>query len=88
MRSSVDKTYLQEQLGEPDLSNLERLAMEEFAIKRGCRCATIFVEPEQKEVLRVCHVRSREGIRPFFERLRRHGRRRLEAVAMDMNAVY
>lgn len=84
----IDKAYLQEQLGEPDLSNLELLAMDEFAIKRGHRYATIFVEPERKEVLWVCRGRSREDIRPFFERLGRKGRRRLEAVAMDMNAAY
>ena len=32
--------------------------------------------------------RCRGGRRPFFERLGEEGRRRLEAVAMDMNAGY
>lgn len=84
----IDKAYLQEQLGEPDLSNLSLLAMDEFAIKRGHRYATIFVEPQRKEVLWVCRGRSREEIRPFFEKLGEEGRRRIRAVAMDMNAAY
>jgi transposase len=84
----IDKAYLQEQLGEPDLSNLTLLAMDEFAIKRGHRYATIFVEPQRKEVLWVCRGRSREEIRPFFERLGEDGRKQVEAVAMDMNAAY
>ena len=84
----IDKAYLQEQLGEPDLSGLTLLAMDEFAIKRGHRYATIFVEPQRKEVLWVCRGRSREHIRPFFEKLGQEGRRRIEAVAMDMNAAY
>lgn len=84
----IDKAHLKERLGEPDLSNLKVLAMDEFAIKRGHRYATIFVEPERKEVLWVCRGRSREDIRPFFEKLGGTGRHRLEAVAMDMNAAY
>ena len=62
--------------------------MDEFAIKRGHRYATIFVEPNRKEVLWVCRGRSREEIRPFFEKLGPKGRERIEAVAMDMNAAY
>lgn len=84
----IDKAYLEEQLGEPDLSGLELLAMDEFAIKRGHRYATIFVEPQRKQVLWVCRGRSREDIRPFFEKLGEEGRQRIEAVAMDMNAAY
>jgi len=84
----IDKAYLAEHLGEPEFSNLRLLALDEFAIKRGHRYATIFVEPERKEVLWVCRGRSREDIRPFFEKLGEEGRQRIEAVAMDMNAAY
>ena len=66
---AIDKAWLEATLGEPDLPELELLAMDEFAIKRGHRYATIFVEPNRKEVLWVCRGRSREDIRPFFEKL-------------------
>ena len=36
----------------------------------------------------VCRGRSREDVRPFFERLGEQGRARIEAVAMDMNSAY
>lgn len=85
---AIDKEWLEEQVGEPDLSGLTQLAMDEFAIKRGHRYATIFVEPERKQVLWVCRGRSRQDIRPFFEKLGPDGCRRLEAVAMDMNGAY
>lgn len=74
----IDKAYLAEHLGEPDLSYLRLLALDEFAIKRGQRCATIFVEPERKEVLCVCRGRSREDIRPFLEKLGEAGRKRIQ----------
>jgi transposase len=48
---AIDKAWLEATLGEPDLTELELLAMDEFAIKRGHRYATIFVEPNRKEVL-------------------------------------
>jgi transposase len=85
---AIDKAWLEATLGEPDLAGLVFLAMDEFAIKRGHRYATIFVEPNRKEVLWVCRGRSREEIRPFFEKLGAEGRKRLEGVAMDMNAAY
>lgn len=85
---AIDKAYLERTLGEPDLSNLTVLALDEFALKKGHRYATIFVEPTRKQVLWVCRGRGREEIRPFFERLGEAGRRRLQAVAMDMNGAY
>lgn len=85
---AIDKEWLEKTLGEPDLSNVTLLALDEFAIKKGHRYATIFVEPIRKQVLWVCRGRSREEIRPFFERLGPEGRQRLKAVAMDMNGTY
>lgn len=85
---AIDKAYLERTLGEPDLSEVSLLALDEFAIKKGHRYATIFVEPTRKRVLWVCKGRAREDIRPFFERLGADGRRKIKAVAMDMNGAY
>jgi len=85
---SIDKEWLERTLGEPNLSHLTQLALDEFAIRRGQRYATIFVEPQRKQVLWVCRGNGREDIRPFFEKLGSEGCRRLEAVAMDMNGAY
>lgn len=84
----IDKEWLERTLGEPDLSNLTQLALDEFAIRRGQRYATIFVEPHRKQVLWVCRGNGREDIRPFFEKLGPVGCQRLEAVAMDMSAAF
>jgi len=85
---AIDKAYLERTLGEPDLAGLTLLALDEFAIKKGHRYATIFVEPMRKQVLWVCKGRAREDIQPFFEKLGDEGRRRIQAVAMDMNGAY
>jgi transposase len=85
---TIDKRYLEKTVGPPDLSNVRLLAMDEFAIQKGHRYATVIIEPERKEVLWVGRGRGREDIRPFFELLGEEGRGRIEAVAMDMNGAY
>jgi len=84
----IDKRALREQVGTVDLSSVEVIGMDEFALHKGHRYATVVVEPYRKEVLWIGQGRSRESIRPFFELLGEAGCRRLKAVVMDMNASY
>ncbi|GAB6176523.1 ISL3-like element ISBma1 family transposase [Desulfobaculum senezii] len=85
---TIDKRYLTEKLNPIDLKGVKVVAMDEFAIRKGHRYATIIVEPYTKRVLWVGRGNSRESIRPFFELLGRDGCARIEAVAMDMNGAY
>jgi transposase len=85
---SIDKAYLSQSLGEGDFSDVEVLAMDEFAIQKGHRYATVAVEPRRKRVLWVGRGRRREDVRAFFELLGPEGCRRIQAVAIDMNAAY
>ena len=84
----IDKAYLTRDLGPVDLSGVTVLAMDEFAIQKGHRYATVIVDPTCKRVLWIGRGRGRDDIRPFFEQLGPAGCRRIEAVAMDMNAGY
>jgi len=83
---AIDKRHLTEKLGPIELSGLTVIAMDEFAIHKGHRYATVVVDPTVKRVLWV--GRGREDVRPFFELLGEDGRERLEAVVMDRNAAY
>lgn len=84
----IDKAYLNKELGPVDLSSVTILAMDEFAIQKGHRYATVIVDPTCKQVLWIGRGRGRADIRPFFERLGLDGCKRIKAVAMDMNAGY
>lgn len=84
----IHKRFLHQRLGPVDLSDVKLLAMDEFAIQKGHRYATVIIEPTRKRVLWVGRGRSRTSIRPFFALLGPDGCRQIEAVAMDMNASY
>lgn len=84
----IDCRHLERELGPIDLAGVEIIAMDEFAIQKGHRYATVVVEPLRKRVLWVGRGRGREDIRPFFDLLGESGCARLRAVAMDMSAAY
>lgn len=85
---AIDKRYLQERLGPVELAGVTMLAMDEFALHKGYRYATVIVDAATKRVLWVGKGRRREDIRPFFELLGEQGRARIKAVAMDMSGPF
>ena len=85
---AIDHAWLETRLGPVDLRGVDAILMDEFAIQKGHRYATVVVEPGRRRVLWVGRGRSREDVRPFFELLGPEGCRRLQAVGMDMSAAY
>jgi transposase len=85
---AIDKAFLQRSLGAPDYSGVEVIAMDEFALRKGQRYATVVVDARSRRVLWVGRGRAREDIRAFFQQLGAEGCQRLRAVVMDMNAAY
>lgn len=85
---AIDKAHLERTLGEPDLDGLTLLAMDEFAIHKGHRYATVIIDPTCKRVLWVGRGRDRGSLRPFFEKLGAQRCSMIRAVAMDMNSAH
>jgi transposase len=84
----IDRGALERRLGPVDLRDVRVIAIDEFAIQRGHRYATVVVEPPTKRVLWVGRGRGREDLRAFFALLGPEGCARLEAVVMDMSTAY
>lgn len=84
----IDKRYLERRLGPVDLDGIDVIGMDEFAIQKGHRYATVIVEPTRKRVLWIGRGRGREDVRPFFELLGAERCAGLKAAVMDMNAGY
>lgn len=84
---SIDQRRLERDIIPPDYSQLRKLVMDEFALHKGHRYATVIADAETMKVLWVCEGRSRENIRPFFEEMGCYCRN-IQAVAMDMNTSF
>jgi transposase len=82
------KRYLEEAEEPVDWSKIEAVAIDEFAIRKGHRYATMIVDLATNRVIWVGKGRSREDIRPFFEQLGKDGCKNLKAVVMDMNQAF
>jgi transposase len=84
----IDKAWLKGTLGPIDFSGVTMLVMDEFAIQKGHRYATVVADARTKRVLWVGRGRSRKEIRAFFELLGEQRGRQIVAVAIDMNTAY
>jgi transposase len=83
----IDKQRLQREVAEPDRSRLRYLLMDEFALHKGHRYATVVSCAETQQVIWLGEGRSRQAIRPFFTWLG-EACTQIEAVAMDMNTAF
>lgn len=84
---NIDKSRLEKEVTEPDWAKIKRLVMDEFALFKGHRYATVIADADTHQVLWVGEGRSREAIRAFFIKLGEHCQQ-IEAVAMDMNTAF
>ncbi len=83
----IDKRRLQAAHGAFDAQGVRRLVMDEFALHKGHRYATVVMDADNLRVLWVGEGNSRQAIRPFFELLGSQCEA-IEAVAMDMNTAF
>ena len=84
----IERTKLERELAALPAAQPTRLVMDEFALFKGHRYATVVLDADSRQVLWVGEGRSREAIRPFFAWLGPERCARIEAVAMDMNTAF
>jgi transposase len=85
---AIDQAALEARLGPVELTGVRRIVLDEFAIHKGHRYATVVAEPATRRVLWIGRGRGREDVGPFFELLGPAGCAALEAAVMDMNGAY
>ena len=86
----IDERALVARLGPIDAhwDALRVLAIDEFALHRGHRYATVVVDPTCKRVLWVARGRDQAALAEFFAQLGPERCARIEAVAVDMWAPF
>ncbi|RPH20379.1 ISL3 family transposase [Buttiauxella warmboldiae] len=84
---NIDYRRMLRELREPERHTVRRLMLDEFALFKGHRYATVVVDADTQQVLWVGEGRSRVAFRPFFTWLGSEGCAAIESVAMDMNTA-
>jgi transposase len=64
------------------------LVMDEFALFKGHRYASVVLDADTRRVLWIGEGRSRAAVRPFFEEPGPEGCARVEVMVMDMNTAF
>lgn len=80
----IDKTFLEEEFGQTDYSDLTVLAVDEIAVRRGHTYMTVVLDYLTGRVVWMGEGRKAETFMQFFDGMTDDQRARLEAIAMDM----
>jgi transposase len=87
----IDQRALLARLGpvtRASLAGVRQLTIEEFAMQKGQRYATVVVDVERKRVLWVARGSGRAALQPFFDLLGPEGCAAIQAVVMDMSGAF
>src|SRR5215217_3521925 len=83
----IQKRDLLRRFAKPKLKHLRHIAIDEIAVRKGHRYLTVVMDLDSGAVVFVGDGKGADALKPFWKRLR-PSRAKIEAVAMDMSAVY
>lgn len=83
----IDKTYLEQHYAKPRLKDIQYVAIDEFAIRKGHIYQTVVYDLVSERVVFVGEGRASECLDRFWTRLKSSGAK-VKAVAMDMWPAY
>lgn len=83
----IEKRYLKRRFEKPSLRGVERIAIDEIAVRKGHAYMTVVLNLDTGRILHVGDGKGADALEPFFRRVRR-ARVKLKAIAMDMAGGY
>jgi len=83
-----DKQALTERFGQTDYDGLERIAIDEIAVKKGHHYMTVVLDYDSGRVVWMGKGRQIATLDGFFENMPGDARDRIQAVALDMHEPY
>lgn len=85
---NTHERYLRATIPKFSLGDARILAVDEFAIAKGHRYATIVIDLETRRCLYVAKNRTKSVLNNFFRLCGKEGCKQIQAVAMDQNAAF
>ncbi len=83
----IDKSYLKRHFSKPRLKDVEYIAIDEFAYKKGHKYKTVVYDLKEGRAIFIGDGRSAETLDPFWKKLKSSGAK-LKAVSTDMCRAY
>ncbi len=84
---SIQKRYLQKKYAKPDLKRLKQIAIDEIYVGKN-RFLTVVLDVVSGAVVFVGNGKGSDALEPFWQRVRRSRKMKIEAVAIDMSPAY
>ena len=83
----IQKMYLEKNFGNPDLSNLQQIAIDEISLGRRHRYITLVIDLLSGAVVFIGDGKGADALTPFWEKLK-EANAVIKAVALDMSVAY
>jgi transposase len=84
----IDKKWLERREALRPDQPVERLGIDEIAIRKGHKYATVFYDLDRREVIGMVPHRRERGVSRFFRRWGKENCKRVKAVCMDLWAPF
>lgn len=84
---SIQKRYLQQKYSKPNLKELKQIAIDEIYVGKN-HYLSIVLDVLSGAVVFVGDGKGSDALEPFWQRLRRYRKVKIEAVAIDMSPAY
>lgn len=84
----LDKKWLERRQALRETKPVKYLGIDEIAIKKGHRYATVFYDLERREVIGIVKKRTQRAVSGFFRRWGREMCKRVVAVCMDLWSAF
>jgi transposase len=81
---AIDKTFLEQEFAKTDTNNLQVLAIDEIALRKGHNYMTVIMDYFSGRIVWMGENRDKDTLDRFFAELTDQQKQGIEAVAMDM----
>lgn len=87
MVKDIHKKYLKSRYSRPDIRNVRRIGIDEFATNKGHVYKTIVVDLDTGRIIHVGEGKGKDALEGFWKRVRRN-KAKIEIVTSDLSAAF
>lgn len=87
MIKDIDYNYLKCKYSSPDIRNVERISIDEFAVHKGHKYMTVVYDLDHHRAIYVGEGKDMEALKPFWKKVNKAGVK-FKAISTDMSRAF